>query len=366
MEEVIPDTPVAEPDTAPLMAITQAQLQRACKRRRLSSNGRKSILLERLSSAAIKTKEEILSLANLFDSEGPLPSTGDSTSGEARARQPPWTSSELARLCHVIADPRHYTAFERLHRKPESRAELDKARHDPWSAEFQDAFNDDGFQPHQPAAVDGVTVDILNTFDPLLHPHKRTGEALRSKWSYLRSRFTICERNYTRSGQGETDIFPDFTEGQSIMSYMHCVFKTSPTLDMVLREIGDGNRAECGLEGNDVAEKTASVQNTGGMRARSSRGKPAHSLTDEGLKSIAESLKAPVQVSLSVREDEGGQANVVHDKQVAETLAALLSVERTLRSELKQADDEHDEPRRVIALRRIEKIQEKIEKHLVS
>lgn len=98
-------------------------------------------------------------------------------------------------------------------------------------------------------------------FNSLLHSHHQTGEALNSKWAFLRWKFTVCSRNYSKSGQHEYEVFPDFSQGQTIMSYMHCAFKNLPTLDMVLREVGDGIRAKYGLGGSNTVEQTASDRN---------------------------------------------------------------------------------------------------------
>lgn len=100
--------------------------------------------------------------------------------------------------------------------------------------------------------------------------------------------------NFPKSGQGEHDVFTEFFYGQPIMSYMHCVFKPSPTLKIVERDFSDGTRAECGLEGSEVAESTDVVWNGSDPRGLSSHGTKRKTITDEGLKDIANSLTGPV------------------------------------------------------------------------
>lgn len=53
---------------------------------------------------------------------------------------------------------------------------------------------------------------MLMTLNPLLHPHYQTGEALRSKWEFLRLRLALCSRNFSKSNQGEHGILPDSTQ----------------------------------------------------------------------------------------------------------------------------------------------------------
>lgn len=108
--------------------------------------------------------------------------------------------------------------------------ELDQHRNEPWGNESKDVLNEHEFVPDVPLPVNDVTDELLSSFNPLLHPHMRTGEALRSKWDFLRYRFTVCTRNYEKYGQGGRDVFPDFTYGQKILYYIRYLYKTSSDL----------------------------------------------------------------------------------------------------------------------------------------
>jgi hypothetical protein len=166
----------------------------------------------------------------------------------------------------VLADPRHTTAIAALYQRPESRAELEKARHDPWSIDFADTFNDDLFLPVTPDPVDGVTKDLIEQFDRCDHPHIRNGEALRSRWRFLHGMYTVCRNNCETSGQGDSDVFSSFAEGMPLVSYMHCVCSNSPSLDFVVRKIPNGGTAEGGLGCDSRADRTACCANRGAVR----------------------------------------------------------------------------------------------------
>lgn len=73
----------------------------------------------------------------------------------------------------------------------------------------------------------------------------------------MRARFTVAVCNYEKSGQVVSDLFPDFGSGDPITSYMFYVFKDLPSLEHIMREVGDGNRAECGIGGSKVSSRTA-------------------------------------------------------------------------------------------------------------
>lgn len=89
---------------------------------------------------------------------------------------------------------------------------------------------------------------------------------------------------YSKSGKGELEVFPKYVDGFPIMSYMNCVFKHSPTLEMVLQKLGDGNRAGCGQENSEVAEHTDLERNKFCLRERSSYETKRKPMTDHGLK----------------------------------------------------------------------------------
>lgn len=53
--------------------------------------------------------------------------------------------------------------------------------------------------------------------------HGRTTDAMQNKWATLRPIFTVAVRNYEKSGQSESDVFPEFASDDPITSYIFCV-----------------------------------------------------------------------------------------------------------------------------------------------
>jgi hypothetical protein len=70
---------------------------------------------------------------------------------------------ETARLFHVVADPRNATALRKLYQRETSRAELDSVRHDPWSNEFMNLFNDLDFNPDVPEVSGGTVPCVIDS-----------------------------------------------------------------------------------------------------------------------------------------------------------------------------------------------------------
>lgn len=191
----------------------------------------------------ITSDEDILRLSKMYESEGINKDVGNGKSPDKAAN---WTKHETARLCHVLADRRHATILAKLYHKSD-RQELDVGSHDPWSEEFADLFNSTSYQPYQPEGESGVTDDILLDFDPTRHPVHRTGRLLKSKWTSLRSKYTIAKQKFDQSGQGESDVFPSFVDGNDSLCYLHCVFFNKPSLDMIARALPDHAQTEAGL-----------------------------------------------------------------------------------------------------------------------
>ena len=139
-----------EEDEFPAIHLKQSVLQQACKRRRLSSSGRKQDMVERLRRAGFNTATEVSRLAHKFERSGrlsfsDLTATRNAASKEdpCRTRDPNFTKHEVTQLCHVLAQPKHFRVLSRLYNRPDTRAELDRGCHDPWSNEFVNLFNDD-------------------------------------------------------------------------------------------------------------------------------------------------------------------------------------------------------------------------------
>ena len=54
--------------------------------------------------------------------------------------------------------------------------------------------------------------------------------------------------NFEASGQGDSDVFPNFTRGDDVLSYMHCVFYGHPSLEAVVRALPSDAQLESGIE----------------------------------------------------------------------------------------------------------------------
>lgn len=146
-----------------------------------------------------------------------------------------------------MADPCHTTTLVNMYRRADSRAQLDAPRHDRWSAELCQLCNSTSYCPHIPEGVNGVTEDTLLAFEPTKHPVERPGSFLKDKWRKLRTQYTVARRNFDKSGQGQNDAFPDFTDSNDMLSYMHCVCFGQPSLEMIVRIIPAVAQMECGI-----------------------------------------------------------------------------------------------------------------------
>ena len=149
--------------------VSQQALRSACKRRRLSSSGKKMELAKRLSRAGYNNADEINKLAEEYEAGGRMSEDG---AEQCRGREPNFTKHDIARLCHVIVDPRHSVILRKLYNKPENRAELDAGRVDPWSREFVEMFNDPLFQPEPPIAAGGACQETIALIDPKIIKHR--------------------------------------------------------------------------------------------------------------------------------------------------------------------------------------------------
>lgn len=69
---------------------------------RLSCNGAKAVLIERLSKVGVNTREEVEQLAHKFDTDGQIAPAESSVANTVRTRQPTWTTHKMARLSHVL------------------------------------------------------------------------------------------------------------------------------------------------------------------------------------------------------------------------------------------------------------------------
>jgi hypothetical protein len=248
------ETSSLEPSKNDVSSLTQSMLQMACKRAGVSCSGSKAVLVTRLNKRGFTNVQSVRKLAEEYEANpARIQFQGDFLNSGicSRDREPNWNKNEYARPCHVICDPRNATALTALYNRPESRAELDQGRHDPWSNEFPEMFNDPQFRPDVPEISGGAIQEEIDQLDPAFHKHKRTG-ALLKRGPILRSKFSIAYTKWTSSGQGDFDNFPNFTEGDTSLVYCFCVFHGKPALEYAVRLLPTGAQAEQGVPGMDA------------------------------------------------------------------------------------------------------------------
>jgi len=357
--------PLSQPSSAlhesridDLTKTTQAVLQNACKRRKLSTSGTKSVLSTRLIGAGFKSLSVVKKLSDDFILNG----VDVSALSSVRDKAPNWTLHESARLCHVMNDPRNSTALVRLYNKPASRAELDMGRQDPWVHEFAALFNDKSFQPSVPEPYDGVTSDILGRFQPNRHDVIREGSILKSRWNKMRSHYSIAHGRYTKSGQGDADVFSEYTNGDPAIAYLHCVFYKSPSIDYVKRMLPEDDQIEYGISDHDNLRAGDSI--------RSRKRKAENSSDISGhLDAIAKSLSLPVQLMDSSKVPPPKASNsLFHEYEksdrIADTVGKLMSLEANIITSIKEAEESDNHEYSVILKKRLSLLRVRIDKAL--
>lgn len=220
-------------------------------------------MISRLSKKGVTSFGKIVELKQLFEEFGP-----DFSEGNGKSRAANWTKEESARLCHVIADSRNTTLVAQMYQRISTRAELDRQRHDPFAIEFRLLFNDADFIPEPPEPHDGVTLDVLLGIDPSIRRNVRDCQTLKQKWTKLRSAYTVASKNFEASGQGDSETFPSFTQGDDVLCYMHCVFHDHPSLDAVLRTIPLSSQIDSGIVGEKAASSEQRITKPGRKRRR--------------------------------------------------------------------------------------------------
>jgi hypothetical protein len=282
----------AENATIDIAKHAQASLVKACKRHRLSTSGAKSALLSRFKGAGVASNAALRTASNQLHMFQEPAERGDAV----RRQDPNRSMHETARLCHVIADPRHATALRKLYQIESNRSELDSGRHDPWSNEFMDLFNDPNFNPDVPEWRAGNMQCVLDRLRPEDVRHERDGSRLKEPWQKLRSSFTIAYNNWSKSGQNDPKEFAAYTQGDDALVYTFCVFHNQPSLDYALRLLPEGGRAECGVPDVD-STLDQSVLRDRRRAARSTTNSGSASGKEslaECVSSIADALKQPI------------------------------------------------------------------------
>ena len=75
----------------------------------------------------------------------------------------------------------------------------------------------------------------MRNTDPNLHPHARSGEALKAQWTKLKGSFSVVYNRFSASGKSNPDNFMQFTNGDAKLYYMFLAFRESPSLEAILR-----------------------------------------------------------------------------------------------------------------------------------
>ena len=273
--------------------LPQSILSTALRRIGLSGSGRKAVLADRLEQAGFTDSKTIMDLAHQWEKHHAVDASleiDETRAGLSRGRAPNWSRHETARLCHVIADARLLTTVTRMNQRVETKEELDQGRHDPFAHEFLELFNSTDFTPSVPESVDGITEDVLVTFEPSLHPHIRNGTTLKQRWAKLRSSYTIASSNYNASGQSDPSTCPSLTNGDDSLCYMHCVFQRHPSLDAVIRALPETAQIEAVIGDNEDSRQSCPPgQRTSARKRR----------RDEGLSSVARAISKMAESSTS-------------------------------------------------------------------
>jgi hypothetical protein len=346
-----------EPSKKELVSLTQSVLQTACKRAVVSWSGSKAVLVSLLAKQKFADVESVQRLASEYDAnpermqiQGELGNSGIGS----RDREPNWSKNEYARLCHVVCDPRNATALTALYNRPESRAELDNGRHDPWSNEIPAMFNDPQFCPDVPEISGGAIQEEIDQFYPAFWKHKRTGSLLKKKWTGLRSKFSVAYTKWSSSGQGDFDTFPNFTEDDTSLVYCFCVFHGKPALENAVRLLPTGAEAEQGLPGMDTRFERGSL--AASRKHASNKVASSVSFADAALQ-LADAISRPLRIE---RAEDSRQVSVLMENaDVAETVVKLMALEEKLLDSIATCKEECE--RKATLQARLANVSERIE-----
>ena len=218
--------------------------------------------------------------------------------------------------------------------------------------------------PDPPDIYGGAIEETLKEFNPVNHPHIRTEAFLKSKWATLRSKFSIAYRRWSASGQGDPDTFPDFCSGDTTLAYAFCVFYKLPSLEFVIRQVPESAMGEAGIGGDE----TTPTKLKRSQRPLSQR-KPKDAELDRheslnamstAVRSLAESFRSKETPSGSLilsQKVEESQAARTH----AESLDALMELEKKLKAELSSVARLNDEAEERSLNKRLFWVREEIE-----
>lgn len=203
------------------------------------------------------------------------------TSGAGK--EPPFSANDVARLFHVVSDPRHRTALERANRLL-SRAELEKEPTGLWTSALAPAYNATSYCPTTPNLIDGIMDVDLRGMNPNRHSGPRDPSKLEAQFRTLRSLYTVALSNYTRSGNNEP-IFKRCVRGDHRLLYIHCLLKGNAATDFVLRTVSPAVQCEVGLS---CSKQVGTPSSSGRKRPR------AAEVSIEGMSGLTSALSSVV------------------------------------------------------------------------
>jgi hypothetical protein len=277
----------------------------------------------------------------------------------ARAREQNMTQGELSRLIMVMADPLLQSEIASMYASL-SRVQLDRdgpAGQDPFrNGSVERLFNDPFFTPEAPDACSGCEQELIDALDCAKRPEfHRTGGSLKSRWTSMRSRYSVAYQRFTSSGQSAHDNFPSFVErGDVLTMFFHCAFLGHPSLRTVLRCIPPEFSREEGAPSiverdersqtpGKAANASARDENPGAELPESSSRKRRRNrnVESDGLRSIEDAISAPVQIKLDMGNAappaDAELSRVRTKKEKLEFLMSLMKAEADVRSAMRTA-----------------------------
>lgn len=196
-----------------------------------------------------------------------------------KKREPPFSSSECARLIHVVTEPRNFLILCQLNERP-SREELDIGLSDPFAdnGAFTVLFNEKRTDDYEAiAAAATLPGRDEEPLDPSLADDApvRLGRTLKAKYLELRRQLTVAYNNWSKSGQNDPENFWDFCMGNHLVFYFwHAIQTNDVDVNAYLRVAPDDAQSEEGV----LCEEN-STKRRGDAPPNGKRGKKAQAIT---------------------------------------------------------------------------------------
>ena len=192
---------------------------------------------------------------------------------------PPWNIDDWARLIHLYADPKFSSFFSRI-ATPKTREALDDRNNhmthsDPWediSLGFNDYDNNVYANKTYVVGKDGTNTVLrgytkvyalcgdYNPCNRARAPFFRSADELKDKLTELKTGFSVCYQNYTKSGQHQDeddkyDEFCNFVNTNVKCAYAFTVWSLL-NINMLGKLLDESISCDSGILGSDSSEKT--------------------------------------------------------------------------------------------------------------